>query len=83
MSVTSTNRADGFAPSPDGNYVALDLHGDIRVVPAEQGIGENISGGAHPVERVVAGVLTRRARRSPTSPTSGDQEVWVFDIALR
>jgi tricorn protease len=33
-------RADGFAPSPRGDYLAVDYHGEIFVVPVEEGIGE-------------------------------------------
>lgn len=40
--LTTTNRADGFAPSPNGEQVAVDFHGEIMVVPTEQGIGEKL-----------------------------------------
>ena len=79
--VTSENRADGFAPSPDGSMLAVDYRGEIFVVPAEADLGEKAR-------------LTRSARRdrfqqySPNgsmmafiSDESGDEEVWVADIA--
>jgi tricorn protease len=34
------SKADGFSPSPKGDYIAVDFHGEIFVVPTEEGIGE-------------------------------------------
>ena len=34
------NRADGFSPSPDGDYLAVDFHGEIYVVPTDGEVGE-------------------------------------------
>ena len=38
--LSTENRADGFAPSPSGDYVAVDFHGEIFAVPSEADIGE-------------------------------------------
>jgi len=75
------NRADGFAPSPDGSRLAVDHRGEVFVVPAEEGLGEKVR-------------ITRSARRdryqqfSPdgsklawVSDESGEEEIWVYDFA--
>jgi tricorn protease len=38
--VTAENIADGFGPSPNGAYMAIDYHGEIFAVPTEEGVGE-------------------------------------------
>jgi tricorn protease len=79
--VPSENRADTFAPSPDGSMLAVDVRGEIFLVPADAEVGEKIQ-------------VTRSARRdryqqvSPDgklvayiSDESGEEEIWVYDIA--
>jgi len=79
--IRSENRADTFSPSPDGSMLAVDSRGEIFIVPAEAEIGEKQQ-------------ITRSARRerfqqfSPdgklvgyVSDESGDEEIWVHDIA--
>ena len=79
--IRSENRADSFAPSPDGSMLAVDFRGEVFTVPAEAEVGEKVQ-------------ITRSARRerfqqySPdgkqigyVSDESGDEEVWVYDIA--
>jgi tricorn protease len=38
--LAADSRADGFSPSPKGDYAAVDYHGEIFVVPTEEGLGE-------------------------------------------
>jgi len=79
--LTAENRADGFAPSPTGDLVAVDFHGEIVLVPADTGTGEKK-------------LVTRSAWRerfqtySPDgkklayiSDESLEEEIWLFDIA--
>jgi len=77
--LNSNNNAEGFAPSPNGDRVAVDFHGDIRIVPVEQNVGE---------PTVVAASAWRENNEvySPdgkylayVSDESGDQEVWLYD----
>jgi tricorn protease len=81
--VSTQNRADGFAPSPTGDFVAVDLRGEIFIVPSEPDFGEKTQ-------------VTRSAWRernqeySPNgrllayiSDESGDEEIWLYDVAAR
>ncbi len=38
--VKSNGRVDGFSPSPDGDYAAIDFHGEIFIVPTDPEAGE-------------------------------------------
>ena len=79
--VTTNNRADGFAVSPSGEYLAVDFHGEIVIVPTEAGVGEKT--------QVTNSAWRERAQEwSPDgrriayiSDESGDEEIWMFDIA--
>ena len=66
--VTSDNRADGFGPSPNGERVAVDFHGDIRIVPSDQGVGEP-TGRVKPW-RETGRRIRQTATTSHTSPMS-------------
>src|ERR1017187_8928626 len=79
--LTTTNLAEGFSPSVNGDYVAVDFHGDIVITPSDQGIGE----------QTAVATTAWRERGEKYSPDgkklayisdeSGDQEVWIFDLA--
>jgi tricorn protease len=77
--VNTRNKAEGFSPSPEGDYVAVDFRGEIFVIPTDPEIGEK--------EQV-----TQSSRRdegelfSPDgryiaylSDESREQEVWIYD----
>ncbi|MBL0171601.1 MAG: PD40 domain-containing protein [Gemmatimonadaceae bacterium] len=79
--LTTTNRADGFAPSPTGDYLAVDFHGEIMIVPAESGVGEKTSVTSSPW-RERSQVWSPDGRRiAYISDESGDEEVWMYDMA--
>lgn len=75
------NRILGFSPSPDGDYAAVDNHGEIFIVPTEANVGE----------RVQVTSSSRRERGEMFSPDGNriaylsdetrEEEVWVFDRA--
>ncbi len=77
--VQSKGRIDGFSPSPDGDYAAVDFHGEILVVPTDPEFGE----------RQLVTSSSWRDRRESFSPNgryvaytsdeSREEEVWVFD----
>ena len=79
--LSTTNRADGFTPSPTGDYLAVDFHGEIMIVPTELGVGEKT-----PVTnsswRERSQVWSPDGRRIAfLSDESGDEEVWMYDMA--
>ena len=73
--------ADGFSPSPDGSYVAIDYHGEIFVVPTDTAVGEK--------KQVTQSAW--RDRNQVWSPDgeklafisdeSGDEEFWIWTVA--
>ena len=79
--VTTTNRADGFTVSPSGEYLAVDFHGEIVIVPTETGVGEKTAV-TNSQWRERSQVWSPDGRRiAYISDESGDEEVWLFDIA--
>jgi tricorn protease len=76
-----SNRAEGFSPAPDGNYVAVDVRGRIFIVPVEEGVGERVQvTDSHWRDRYQSWSPDGRYL-AYISDESGDEEVWVYDIA--
>ncbi len=75
------SRAEGFSVSPDGNYMAVDYHGEIMIVPTEQGVGERTPVTSSPWRDQAEEYSPDGRKLAYISDESGDQEVWVFDIA--
>ena len=78
--LTSDGQADGFHPSPDGRYVAIDHHGEIFIVPTDPEVGEK-------KQVTSSGWRQRSALWSPdgkklsyVSDESGDQQFWVYEV---
>lgn len=79
--VSTTNRADGFAPSPSGDYLAVDMHGEIMIVPTEAGVGEKTPVTNSPWRERSQSYSPDGRRLAYISDESGDEEVWVYDMA--
>lgn len=79
--LTTTNRADGFTPSPDGNSVAVDFHGEIVIVPTETGVGEKVQVTNSPWRERSQEWSPDGRRIVYISDESGDEEIWVYDLA--
>jgi tricorn protease len=79
--LTVNNLADGFTPAPDGNYIAIDARGEIQLVPSEQGIGEQTPVARTPWKEFGQQFSPDGRAIAYVSDESGDQEVWVFDVA--
>jgi tricorn protease len=77
--VSTENRMDGFGITPEGDYAAIDFHGEVFLVPTDPEVGEK--------RQVTSGSWRdRRATVSPngrlvayTSDVSKEEEIWVFD----
>jgi len=79
--LSADSKADGFEPSPSGDYVAVDFHGEIFIVPSTQGVGE--------LQQVTSsGWRERYQSWSPdgayiafVSDESLEEEHWLFEVA--
>lgn len=79
--LTTTNRADGFSPSPTGDHLAVDFHGEVMIVPTEAGVGEKTQVTNSPW-RERSQVWSPDGRRiAYISDESGDEEIWLYDMA--
>ena len=58
--VEHAKRPDGFSPSPDGDYAAVDFHGEIFIVPTDG--GGRREGAGHELARGAS--AARRSRRT-------------------
>ena len=81
--VNTRSKAEGFSPSPDGDYVAVDFHGEIYVVPSDSDVGEKI-------QVTTSSWRDQGETFSPDgkfiayiSDETREQEVWVFDRTAR
>ncbi|HUF49168.1 MAG TPA: S41 family peptidase [Vicinamibacterales bacterium] len=77
--VSTENRMDGFAITPDGDYAAVDFHGEIFLVPTDPEVGEKR-------QVTSSSWRDRRPSFSPngryiayTSDESKEEEIWLFD----
>lgn len=77
--VETLNRPDGFAITSDGDYAAIDTHGEIFIVPTDPEYGEK--------RQVTSNSWRQRNQEfSPngrwlayTSDETKEEEIWVFD----
>ncbi len=79
--LTTQSRAEGFSISPAGDYMAVDYHGDIVIVPTEAGVGEKMQVTNSPWRERGEEHSPDGKKLAYVSDESGDQEVWVFDLA--
>ena len=77
--ITARNRADGFAPSHEGDYLAVHQRGEIFIVPTDPEYGEK-------TQVTSSNWRDQDARISPdgrfvayVSDETREQEVWIFD----
>jgi tricorn protease len=79
--LSAQSRAEGFSISPTGDYIAVDYHGEVMIVPTETGVGEK-------TQVTNSAWRDRNELYSPdgrkiayVSDEGGEQQVWVYDIA--
>jgi tricorn protease len=79
--VTATNTADRFTPSPSGDYLAIEVRGEILLVPAEEGVGE-VTRISESAWRQGSALYSPDGRQlAYLSDESSDEEVWVHALA--
>lgn len=77
--IATQNRPDGFAIAADGDYAAIDTHGELFIVPTDPEFGEK--------RQVTSNSWRQRNQEfSPngrwlayTSDESKEEEIWVYD----
>ncbi|MEN9508424.1 MAG: hypothetical protein RLZZ621_987, partial [Gemmatimonadota bacterium] len=79
--MTSMNRADGFTVSPNGDYLAVDVRGEIMIVPTEAGVGERTSVARSPWRERYQTWSPDGKRIAYVSDESREEEVWLFELA--
>ncbi|HSK10045.1 MAG TPA: S41 family peptidase [Vicinamibacterales bacterium] len=75
----SKGKADGFAPSPEGDYIAADFHGEIFLVPTDPEVGEKRQVTASSWRQTGAVVAPDGRAIAYLSDESREQEIWVWD----
>lgn len=79
--LASDGRADGFAPSPKGDYLAVDYHGEILVVPTEEGVGEMRQITSSPWRDRYQAYSPDGKTLAYVSDESLEEEIWLQDLA--
>jgi tricorn protease len=79
--LTTQSRAEGFSVSPSGEYMAVDYHGEIMIVPTEQGVGERTQLTSSPWRERSESYSPDGRKIAYISDEGGDQQVWLYDIA--
>ena len=79
--LSTQNEADGFAPNLEGDYAAVDFHGEIFAVPAEAGVGEMKQITRSPWRERVGLYSPDGKYLAYYSDESGDEEIWLYETA--
>jgi tricorn protease len=74
------NRADGFGPGPNGDYVAVDVRGEIFIVPTEADIGEKVQVTGSPWRERFQQYSPDGTRLAYISDESLEEELWIYDV---
>lgn len=77
--VTVSNVADAFSPAPDGDSVAVEIRGDLQLVPVEQGVGEDAPIARTPWKETGARFSPDGRHIAYLTDETGDQEVWLLE----
>ena len=73
------NRLDGFAITPDGDYAAIDFHGEIFIVPTDPEIGEKRQVTTTHGASAAQAFSPNGRWMAYRSDESKEEEIWLFD----
>lgn len=79
--VRTQGRAEGFAPDPTGERVAVDFRGEIVVVPVDAAVGEMTRVTRSPWRDRFASWSPDGSVLAYVSDESGEEEIWVWEQA--
>jgi len=79
--VSTANKADAFSPSHEGDYLAVDFHGEVFLVPTDPDVGEKNQVTASGWRDQNALIAPDGRSVAYVSDESKESEVWVFDRA--
>ena len=77
--LASKGKADGFHPAPDGDYVAVDSHGEIFLIPTDPEVGEKRQVTSSSWRDTEERVAPNGRYVAYLSDESREQEIWVWD----
>ena len=77
--VQSKGKADGFDPAPEGDYLAVDSHGEIFLVPTDPEVGEKRQVTASSWRDGAEKVSPNGRYVAYLSDESREQEIWAWD----
>jgi tricorn protease len=78
--LAADGKADGFSPSPKGDYAAVDYHGEIFVVPTEEGVGEMKQVTASPWRDRYESYSPNGKYIAYISDESLEEEIWLYTV---
>jgi len=76
--LASDSRADGFSVTPKGDYLAVDYHGEIFIVPTEEGIGEMRQVTSSPWRDRFESWSPNGKVLAYISDETPDEEIWLY-----
>jgi len=79
----SNGQTDTIAPSPDGENLAVDHHGEIHLVPADRELGEQVQVTSSPWRDQNQVFSPDGKTLAYMSDQSGDEEIWLYDIETK
>jgi tricorn protease len=78
-----SDAADGFSPSPDGQWVAVDRRGEIFIVPAEEGVGEKTQVTASPWRDRYQVFSPDGKHLAYVTDSTHEEEIWLYTLETR
>lgn len=79
----TSDSADGFSPSPDGEHVAVDYHGEIFLVPSDEDAGDKVQITRSPWRDRYQVFSPDGTKLAYITDSSHEEEVWVYDLATQ